>query len=281
MVKITDIKSREPSDSLRGRRQPQPLTSAAPINILTEEYYEQIRKIEVDKLVSFKNQARRHFDQESIENLSQTIREHGVRQPLTVIESTVTPGTFEVVSGERRLRAAKAAGLSRVPCIIVHDAKKAEEIALIENVQREDLHPIELGQAYFYLISKGICASQEEVAEKVGVKKSQISEYIKYANLPEIIKNKVTEQKLTRRAFLRNIMRTYSVSKMNELIEAEMHRNDPTKPNPLSDKPFAKTLLTIYDYNGEIKVNASGYHDRSADEKMKIREILEELIKTQ
>ena len=279
MVKVKDIKAREPSDNLRGRRQQVP--GSSPINILTEDFYEQIRKIEIDKLLSFKNQARRHFDQESINKLAKTIKEHGVRQPLTVIESATIPGVFEIVSGERRVRAAKEAGLSRVPCIIIHDRKKAEEIALIENVQREDLHPVELGRAYLQLIENGICSTQEEVAEKVGVQKSQVSEYIKYAKLPETIKSKITEHKLTRRAFLRNILRTYSVSKMSELIEAEIYRSDPSHPKRPSDKPYAKTLLTIYEYNGEIKVNASGYHDSNMQEKAEIKEILEELLKTQ
>jgi len=277
MVKLTDIQSREPSENLRGRRITPEAASTPSINILNEGLYEQIRKIEITKLVSFKNQARKHFNEEGIESLSQTIKEHGIRQPLTVIESVANPGSFEVVSGERRLRAAKAAGLSRVPCIIVHDEKKAEEIALIENVQREDLHPVELGQAYFQLIKSGICSNQEEVSQRIGVHKSQVSEYIKYANLPDSIKEKIIGANLTRRAFLRNILRTYSPSKMSELIEIEITRTEDGKAK-IPSRAAAKTLLTIYEYNGEIKVNASGYHDCDVKGKGEIKEILEELL---
>ena len=280
MVNISDIKTREPGDTLRGRRS-HPASSSSPISVLTEDLYEQIRKIDIEKLVSFKNQARKHFDKDSIDSLAQTIRENGLRQPLTVIESSSTPGVFEIVSGERRLRASRAAGLTRVPCIIMHDIKKAEEVALIENIQREDLHPVELGQAYAQLIENGICSTQEEVAKKVGIKKSQVSEHIKYANLPEPIKTKVIENKLTRRAFLRNIMRNYSITKMNELIEGEINKNNPNHPKLPSTGPYTKTLLTIYEYNGEVKVNASGYHNSTLQEKLNIKEILEELLKTQ
>lgn len=280
MVKLTDIKSREPTENLRGRtRAISPASPSPSPNILNEDLYEQIRKIEISKLVSFKNQARKHFNEEGIESLSQTIKEHGVRQPLTVIENVNQPGFFEVVSGERRLRAAKAAGLIRIPCIIVHDEKKAEEIALIENVQREDLHPVELGQAYFQLIQTGICSTQEDISKRIGVNKSQVSEYIKYANLPEPIKEKIISSNLSRRAFLRNILRTYSSSKMNELIDFEINLKENGKTK-LNSRSFTKTLLTIYEHNGEIKVNASGYHDCHVKEKNQIKEILEELLNT-
>jgi ParB family chromosome partitioning protein len=93
-------------------------------------------------LVSFKNQKRHYFDGEKLKSLAKTIKEHGIGQPLTVIQSEDKLGVFEIVSGECRFFAAKMTGLDKVPCIIIHDRNAAEEIAVIENVQRADLHPL-------------------------------------------------------------------------------------------------------------------------------------------
>ena len=97
----------------------------------------------VDDLIPYKNQARSIFDEDEINKLSDTIKQHGVRQPLSIIKSKIVLDKYEVVSGERRLRAAKLAALKKVPCIIIKDEKDADEISLIENIQRQDLHPLE------------------------------------------------------------------------------------------------------------------------------------------
>jgi len=121
-------------------------------SIYTENFKGEFYNISVDKLIPFKNQARKIFDEKSMLNLAKTIKEHGIRQPLTVIPSDIREGCYEVISGERRLRAAKSIGMEKVPCIIIHDMLKAEEIALIENIQREDLHPVELLKAFSNLL---------------------------------------------------------------------------------------------------------------------------------
>src|SRR3990167_11470488 len=94
----------------------------------------------VEDLIPYKNQARTIFDEEEINKLSETIKEHGIRQPLTILKSINSPNKYEVVSGERRLRAAKLVGLKKVPCIIIRDERHADEISLLENIQRQDLH---------------------------------------------------------------------------------------------------------------------------------------------
>ena len=96
---------------------------------------------DIDKVRPYNEQARTYFDESEIIALSKTIIEHGIRQPLTVIG---TDEGFQVVSGERRLRAAKLAGLKKVPIIIISDDKKAEELSLIENIQRKDLQLVSL-----------------------------------------------------------------------------------------------------------------------------------------
>ncbi len=107
--------------------------------------------LNVENLKTYSKQARKCFDLEELNKLAETIREHGVRQPLSVIK-TEEPGIYQVISGERRLRAAKISGLEKVPCIILSDTAKVEEIAVIENIQRADLYPIELSNAYTSLL---------------------------------------------------------------------------------------------------------------------------------
>ncbi|OFW69506.1 MAG: hypothetical protein A2065_02330 [Alphaproteobacteria bacterium GWB1_45_5] len=276
MVKISDLKTREPSPDLSKKDQSDG-RQVTP-NILNQDLYTVIRNMEIDALRSFKNQARQNFDQEALEELAKTIKEHGVRQPLTVIESASEPGVFEVLSGERRLRAAKLAGLTRVPCIVVDDALQAEEIALIENIQREDLHPIELGQAYFKLLKAGICHSQEEIAKKVGVKQSQVSEYIKYAKLPPEIVQQVVTHKLTRRAFLRNLLKTYTVEDMKLYVSAELHKQDSRYPKVPIHQRGSRNLLTLWSKDGLIKMNAAGFHEATEEEKELALKSLKEII---
>ena len=151
------IKVREPADILR--RKPKITERDSLLSDLTGE---EIAFIPIDQLIPFKNQARINFDEEKLRTLTNSIEEHGIRQPLTVLESDTEIGKYEVVSGERRLMALQRLNYSRVPCIIIFDRNKAEEIALIENIQRENLHPIELGRAYSRLYSNGL--NQEKIS---------------------------------------------------------------------------------------------------------------------
>jgi len=127
------------------------------------EYY----FLSIEKLIPYQKQARRIFNEEEIQELAQTIKEHGIKSPLLVINSKNHQGSFEVVSGERRLRAAKIVGLTKLPCIIIDD-NQAEEVALIENIQRENLHPIELADALAKLLDEKKHGQQIEMAEKIG-----------------------------------------------------------------------------------------------------------------
>ena len=130
--------------------------------------------IDIERLFPYSKQARTYFDEEKLQNLANTIREYGVQQPLSVIKCEEV-GKYEVISGERRLRAAKLAGLNKVPCIIIKRQEAAEEIAIIENLQRDDLHPIELAKAYNTLLENYNRGDQKKLADKLGLYKSQIS----------------------------------------------------------------------------------------------------------
>ena len=165
-------------------------------------------QISIDKLIPYHKQSRIHFNEEDINNLTKSIKEHGVRQPLTIIQSTSGEDKYEVVSGERRLKAAKLAGLKKLPCFIISDPLVAEEIALVENVQREDLHPIELGEALSKILESRVGLTQTELSDRVGLSNKRISELIQYTKLPQEVKEYVVSNQLTGRDYLRKLIKS-------------------------------------------------------------------------
>lgn len=199
-MKIDKTKIREvPKDLL----QKGPSTSR--LSILNENRSE-ITYLSVDQLHPYQKQARRIFEQEEINALAETIREHGVRQPLTILRVSSDPVHFEVISGERRLRAAKIAGLQKVPCIIIDNAEKAEEISLIENIQRQDLHPIELADALSTLINKIGWGGQTALEKKLGISRSKISELLKLLELPVSVRGELLRLNCRGRDNLRKVL---------------------------------------------------------------------------
>ena len=127
----------------------------------------------ISQVESCSGQPRKQFDPESLADLADSIREHGIIQPLTVRK--LQSGYYQIIAGERRWRAARMAGLSEVPCIVIEaDDRKAMELALIENLQREDLNPIEEAMGYQTLVSRyGL--TQEQTAAKVGKSQSSVA----------------------------------------------------------------------------------------------------------
>ncbi len=160
--------------------------------------------IPIEKLVPFRNQARKEFREEDLTELAKSIKEYGIRQPLTTMK--IEGNKYEVISGERRLRAAKIAGLVKIPCIIIKDTVQADAIALVENIHRKDLHPVELGECYKKLIRNKIFSSQKELSSKVSVSESKVSEYINYSSMPSEIKEIVLKNNITSRDKLRDLV---------------------------------------------------------------------------
>lgn len=153
-------------------------------------------KVKVDEIIPNTYQPRKFFDEEALQELSQSIKEHGVIQPLTVRKRG---SIYELVAGERRWRASKLAGLSEVPCIIteITDVESAE-IALLENLQREDLNFIEEAEAYFNLINDHNF-TQEELATRMGKKQSTVANKLRLLKLSEEVRLKCLQNKLTER----------------------------------------------------------------------------------
>lgn len=154
-----------------------------------------IKMIKVRDIEPNKNQPRKTFDKEKLEILSSSIAAHGIVQPILVKPNI--NGTYMIVAGERRWRAAKLAKIKEVPCVIRQlDEPAVMEIALIENLQREDLNPIEEAEGYRRLMET--CElTQEEVAEKVGRSRSAVANSLRLNNLSERVKQMVIDGKLS------------------------------------------------------------------------------------
>lgn len=141
------------------------------------------------------SQPRKIFDEEKLEALSNSIKEHGVVQPILVTPTNV--GTYKIVAGERRWRAAKLAEIKEMPCIIREfDNKEVMELALVENLQREDLNPIEEAEGYQQLID-AFGMTQEEIGKRVGKSRSAVANSMRLNNLHSEIKEMVKSGALT------------------------------------------------------------------------------------
>lgn len=154
-----------------------------------QESEERYFQCPVDNIIPNKHQPRSNFNDKEITELAQSIQENGVIQPLIVTLSD-TPGVYELIAGERRLRASKIAKLDEVPVVVldVTDENTLLEMALIENVQRTDLNPIEEAEAYNKLIER-FGYTQEETAKKVGKKRSTITNLLRLLTLPSFVKS--------------------------------------------------------------------------------------------
>ncbi len=139
-------------------------------------------------------QPRKDFNPDSLKDLERSIREKGVIQPVVV--RRVATG-YELIAGERRLRAARLAGLLQIPAVVRNSTEEeAFELALIENVQREDLNPMEIAEAYSTL-AKEYGLSQEEIAQKVGKERSTVSNFIRLLRLPLKVTQAIREEKIS------------------------------------------------------------------------------------
>ncbi len=156
---------------------------------------ERILSIDIEKITTNKDQPRKKFEREALESLAQSIKEQGIIQPITVKPGA--SGTFEIIAGERRWRASQIAGLHKVPVIVKKiDNQKAMEFALIENIQREDLNPIEEALAYQHLMEK-FDLNQSELGQKVGKDRATIANLLRLLNLAPEVKEMVVSGEIS------------------------------------------------------------------------------------
>lgn len=218
-----------------------------------------LRITQIDPTVG---QPRKSFDQEALAGLADSIAAHGVLQPILVRE--VGPDRYAIVAGERRWRAAKMAALSEIPAIIVEmDEKTAAEVALIENIQREDLNPIEEAEAYEVLATE-YRMTQEDIAARVGKSRSAIANTMRLLDLPAAVRAFVVDGKLSAghaRALLglinpllmpalaeKAVENEYSVRDMEE----EVRRTNRLLANAEKEEPAAPATFKV-DYVKELE----------------------------
>jgi ParB family transcriptional regulator, chromosome partitioning protein len=156
---------------------------------------EKLREIDIDRIVPNTQQPRKYFNEEALNELADSIRAHGLIQPIIV--QPLPDNLFQLIAGERRWRAAQKAGLMKLPAVVRDSTSDASlEIALIENLQREDLNPIEEAQAYEKLIVE-FGLTQEEVARRVGKNRVTITNMLRLLRLPAEVQQWISEDRLT------------------------------------------------------------------------------------
>ena len=161
----------------------------------TPESSGEVKMIKTSLIEPRRDQPRKNFDREQLQALANSISEHGVIQPNIVVEGQ--NGYYSIIAGERRWRASKLAGLSEMPAIVrTYDELQIAEVALVENLQREDLNPIEEAMGYKTLMEK-FSMTQDKVSERVGKSRSNIANMLRLLSLEDEIKVMLAENKLT------------------------------------------------------------------------------------
>jgi ParB family chromosome partitioning protein len=152
-------------------------------------------QLPISQVESYSSQPRKQFDPEALADLADSIRRHGIIQPLTVRK--LASGYYQIIAGERRWRAARMAGLTQVPAVVIEaDDRKAMELAMIENLQREDLNPMEEAEGYKVLMDQ-YGMTQEEAAQAVGKSRSAVANAVRLLGLSNSVRKLVEEGALS------------------------------------------------------------------------------------
>ena len=234
-----------------------------------------ISEIAINLIKANPNQPRREFDPEALQELSDSIKEIGIIQPITLRK--MDDGTYQIIAGERRFRASQLAGLSTVPAYIrTADDENVMEMALIENIQREDLNAMEIALAYQNLLEE-YHLTQERLSERVGKKRTTIANYLRLLKLPAQIQMALKNRELDMghaRALLaldnpveqinlfQDIQKLgYSVRKVEEVIKEKKQKNtaDSNKEAKPNDYDLLKHhLATFFQTDVQLTCNAKG-----------------------
>ncbi len=228
---------------------------------IIKEQISGVAEIELSKIDANPYQPRTTFDQEKLEELSASIREIGLIQPITLRKSV--DDRYQIITGERRFRAAQLAGLYKIPAFIREAGNDAMlEMALVENIQREDLDPIEISLSYQRLIDE--CnLTQETLSTRVGKKRSTVANYLRLLRLPALIQKGLKEKQITmvhakarinieesdtQVALFNQIIRhDFSVRKIEEIVREMNEQETGEHPEKKNKVPYPEHLQTVRD----------------------------------
>jgi len=247
------------------------------VSIGFEEEVGEFYYFPVEDLVPYKNQARMIFDEEEIDKLAETIKQHGIRQPLSILKSNTQPDKYEVVSGERRLRAAKKAGLGKVPCILLKDENVADEISLIENIQREDLHPLELARAIKVLYEKLLHGEKAELGKRIGLSRSQLSELHSLTNLPLSIQEILLSKNVRGREHFRKLNMLKDENSQKQYLKS-VEDGMSTHLSKKKARLHSKSLIRISMVDGILKTQSFSLNRISDMERKVVKQALLSLV---
>ncbi|MBU0484230.1 MAG: ParB/RepB/Spo0J family partition protein [Proteobacteria bacterium] len=197
----------------------------------------------IDKIVPNQYQPRKEMDKEALNQLMESIKEKGVLQPLVVMERDDGEG-YELIAGERRWRASKLAGLTEIPVLVKNvDPVERLELAIIENIQRQNLNPLEEAEAYQRLVQE-FNMTQEEVAKSVGKERSTVANFLRILQLPDFAKKDVVNGKLSM-GHARVLLGLPDLSAMQELRDAIIGKGlSVRRAEALARKTKDKNLIT-------------------------------------
>ena len=220
------------------------LTTGKPVSLKAEPE-KRLEEIRIEEIHPNPNQPRQSFDDDSINELAQSIRQVGLIQPLVVRRME---GGYELVAGERRLRACKSIGMSKVTCIVQNDVYEEDSamMALIENLQRENLHYLEEAQCYAALIAN-YSLKQEDLALRLGKSQSSIANKLRILKLTPAVKSAMTEARLTER-HARALLRIRDEQTQLEIVNKISERGLSVKD---TEKLVDKTLNRLYDQRAD------------------------------
>ena len=240
----------------------------------TTETNQGVTMVRISEVEPNVNQPRKVFDPAELETLAESINQYGMIQPITVRS---IDGMYQIITGERRWRAARMAGLSEVPVLIITaDDKKAAELALVENIQRSDLNPIEEALGFAALIEEhGL--TQEEAAKRIGKSRSAVTNSLRLLNLPESVRKMIengelstghakvllgmTDSNMIEKAALQIITRDLSVRETEKLVKMmEEAANKTEEEQVIRDVDHTRSLeLLVQKKLGRtIKINEKG-----------------------
>lgn len=225
-----------------------------------------VKMIKVSLVEPRRDQPRKNFDREQLQALANSISEHGVIQPIIVVEGE--NGYYSIIAGERRWRASRLAGFSEIPAIVrTYDELQIAEVALVENLQREDLNPIEEAMGYKILMEK-FSMTQDKVSERVGKSRSNIANMLRLLALEDEIKEMLAQNKLSMghaRALLslpegekrviaaRRVVSEGLTVRQAENLGKEMNKPPKQPADKISSYPDVERILT-QKYGTKIKI---------------------------